>query len=200
MHESEQPYDSSTTPPVGQGAARTDHAQRIQSLVEHNTDFVWRVLRRLGVQEATVDDAAQQVMMIAARRISTIELGRERSFLFATATRVASEMRRSWSRRMDHPAENGTLDGTPHDSHSPEELLDRRRAAQLLDCVLDEMTDDCRQVLVLFEFEQMSTPEIAQLVGIPLGTAASRLRRARESFKNAVAELESRYKQTGAQP
>jgi RNA polymerase sigma-70 factor (ECF subfamily) len=101
---------------------------------------------------------------------------------------------------MDHPAENGTLDGTPHDSHSPEELLDRRRAAQLLDCVLDEMTDDCRQVLVLFEFEQMSTPEIAQLVGIPLGTAASRLRRARESFKNAVAELESRYKQTGAQP
>jgi len=44
-------------------------------------------------------------------------------------------------------------------------------------------------VFVLFELEGMTTPEIAELIGIPLGTAASRLRRARETFREAASKL-----------
>ena len=60
--------------------------------------------------------------------------------------------------------------------------------------ILDGMTLDLRTVFVLTELEGMTMPEVAALVEIPVGTAASRLRRAREAFRATVAELESKLK------
>jgi len=65
-----------------------NHA-RITAVVRTNHDFIWRLLRRLGIPEANVDDATQQVFCVAARRIDEIAPGSERSFLFGTAVRVA---------------------------------------------------------------------------------------------------------------
>jgi RNA polymerase sigma-70 factor (ECF subfamily) len=63
-------------------------------------------------------------------------------------------------------------------------------ARQLMDRVLSKMDTTLVSVFVLFELEGMSSPEIAELVGIPLGTVASRLRRARQVFKAEVEQLE----------
>jgi len=56
------------------------------------------------------------------------------------------------------------------------------------------MTLDLRTVFILSELEGMTMPEVAALLEVPVGTAASRLRRAREAFRAAVAELESKLK------
>src|SRR4051812_39693933 len=74
---------------------------RLRSIVDANFDFIWRSLRRLGVAEHSVDDAAQQVWIVAARKLASITPGQERAFLFGTALRVASDARRSASRRRE---------------------------------------------------------------------------------------------------
>ena len=55
-------------------------------------------------------------------------------------------------------------------------------------------------VFVLFELEELSTPQIAELCEIPVGTAASRLRRAREDFEERVARVEARRRFSGGEP
>src|SRR5262249_27184818 len=66
----------------------------LRQLVSELLDFVWRSLRRFGVPAADVDDATQQVFLIANDKLPKIHPGSERSFLVGVATRVASHVRR----------------------------------------------------------------------------------------------------------
>lgn len=156
-------------------------------MFEEHFDFIWRSLRRFGLNDDRADDAAQQVFVVASRKIDAIASGSERSFLFGTAMRVASDVRRSAVvRREVAQADVGIdLEGGPR----PDELLDQRRARDLLDRVLDEMEMDVRTVFILFEIEEMTTAEIATLLGIAHGTVASRLRRGREDFDARIKKL-----------
>ncbi len=147
---------------------------------------VWRLLRRFGVRPAQLDDAAQEVFWVAARRLEDIVPGREASFLYGVALRVASgELRRE--RSAQPLADLDALERLVDEAPSPEEQLEQRRARQLLEWVLDRMPLDLRVVFVLFELEGLEVRDIAALHGIPLGTASSRLRRAREEF-SAIAK------------
>src|SRR5688572_32045732 len=89
---------------------------RLASMFEAHYRFIWRSLRRLGVPSPQVDDAAQEVFVVATRRIADIEQGRERSFLFATAMRIAKDVHRSASRRKetrDEEAVGAAIDPAP---------------------------------------------------------------------------------------
>lgn len=160
---------------------------RLRELFDRHLDFVWRSLRRLGVPPTVVDDAAQEVFLVASRRLADIELGRERSFLFATALRVASDARRAAARRGEH-GDDG-LEQIADDAPSPEDLADRQRARAVLDQILDGMDLDLRAVFVLYELEEMTMADIGITLDLPAGTVASRLRRAREAFQSAVVRL-----------
>jgi RNA polymerase sigma-70 factor, ECF subfamily len=165
--------------------------KRIRQAFDAHLNCVWRALRRYGVPEAVVDDAVQRVFIVLARRITDVEMGSERPFLLSTAARVASELRRTPHRNREHGDEAALLELQVDPGPLPDEAAERQRARVLLDLVLERMPDDLRHVFVLYEFESMTIPEIAELVGVPIGTAASRLRRARVQFKERVAKLES---------
>jgi RNA polymerase sigma-70 factor, ECF subfamily len=163
---------------------------RLERMFNDHHDFIWRLLRRLGLSTGGADDAAQHVFLVAAERIDDIKLGSERSFLFGTALRVARSQTRSdrrWVLEED-------MDFRRSELARPEELLDHQRAIDLMGRILDSMTLDLRTAFVLTELEGMTMPEVAALVEIPVGTAASRLRRAREAFRVAVAEIEMKLK------
>ena len=166
----------------------------VRTLVDAHADFIWRALRRLGVPHPSVDDATQQVFSVAAGKWRDIEVGRERAYLFGIAMNVAAHARRSAARRRE------TLTGEPLEMLDPapnaEELLDRRRARALLDCVLDALHDDLRAVFVLFEIEEMTMIEISDLMGIPPGTVASRVRRGREEFQRIARRLRAQSGRT----
>lgn len=161
--------------------------ERLRSIVTDNFDFVWRSLVRLGVARSDADDVLQEVFLVASRKLDTIEAGRERSFLFGVALRLASRARRTEQRRRE------VLDGesAAHVDPTPsvEHLLDRARARTELDAILDGMPADVRAVFVLFELEQMTMAQIADVLGAAPGTVASRLRRAREHFQAAMQRL-----------
>jgi RNA polymerase sigma-70 factor (ECF subfamily) len=166
------------------GVGREAHVRR---LVQAYFEVVWRVLRRLGVAPDALDDATQQVFLVATRRLDEIDVTRERQYLLGIAVRVASETRRARSRRREVADDDADrhVDPTP----SPDELLDRKRARALLDEVLASMPLDLRAAFTMFELEGMSLPEVGAVLGIPTGTATSRLRRAREHFQASVRKL-----------
>lgn len=163
------------------GEQRAEPPARLAKLVSEHLDFVWRSLRRFGVHEADVDDATQRVFLVANDKLSRIEEGRERAFLIGIATRIASHARRGYQRR---ELLEQRLSTSPHPVNpNPEELTQQRQARELLDRTLDGMPEDLRAVFVLFELEELSVDEIARLLTLPRGTAATRLRRAREVFR-----------------
>ncbi|MET0413729.1 MAG: sigma-70 family RNA polymerase sigma factor [Polyangiaceae bacterium] len=157
-----------------------DDSVDFTALVARELGWVWRLLRRIGLSAADADDAAQQVFFVAAQKRDQLEPGKARSFLYGTALRVAANVRRSLRRRRELHDEVALAE-PPHIA-AQDELLDQQRARALVDELLAELSDDLRRVLVLAEIEQLSAPRIAELEGIPLGTVASRLRRARSRF------------------
>ena len=172
-------------PTEGDAIARERALARL--LTEHFR-MVWRALRRLGVPMHAVDDAAQEVFLVASRKLDDIEAGQEKRFLYGVALRVAANARRARAARPE-TALGELVEETASATPSPEALLDRKRARELLDEALERLPDELRTAFVLFELEGCSGPEVAELCDIPLGTAASRLRRAREAFRTVVTEL-----------
>lgn len=157
---------------------------------------VWRFVRRLGVPEHDVDDAVQEVIFIAAKKLDAIQEGSERAFMMSTAYRIASDMRRARSRRVEVDVDDAhdLTDPKP----GPDALTEQHRARQLLEDVLSEMPLELRAVFVLYELDGFTMAEIAESLEIAPGTTASRLRRARELFDTRVARLERRLSEGGA--
>lgn len=167
----------------------TTPRERARALVNEHIDFLWRLLRRLGVPEADVDDAAQQVFIVATRRLAEVAPGSERTFLYGTALRTAATIRRTLRRRQRW-LEHATLEAASPD-HTPHEALEHRQALALLDQMLNGLDDELREVFVLCEIEDLSAPQVAAIAKIPVGTVASRLRRARQAFATRLARLKA---------
>ncbi len=165
----------SERPPEAKPATRD---QRLRSLVMAHLDRVARTPRH-------DEEDALHVIVVVARRLEDIRPGAERSFLFQTATHIAAHARRRIRRRREVSEEAD--EDMPADVESPEDFAERQRARKMLDQVLDKMDDDLRSVFVAYELEEMTMVEIAETLGIPQGTVASRLRRARECFQQEVA-------------
>lgn len=139
--------------------------------------FVWRSLLRLGVHEAAIDDAVQDVFIVVHRKLDAFE-GRAavRTWLFAIARRIALRYRdRARRRAQDEPEAD-----TPTDLGRPDTALSCNEALTQLQSWLDELDEDKRAVFVLSEFEQMRAPEIATALGANLNTIYARLRAARQ--------------------
>lgn len=165
--------------------------ERLQRLLADHFQLVWRMLRRLGVSQAAVDDEAQQVFVIAAEKLHLIEEGKERSFLLGTVFRLAANARRAQGReraRNDSESDHVVADPTPHQ----DELLGQKRRRQLLDEILDQLPFEQRTVLVLAELEGMSRAEIAVSLELSEGTVASRQRLARQHFLRLAARYQAR--------
>lgn len=170
----------------GQAVAQRE-PERVRAIVQAEHAFVWRSLRRLGVPADAVDDATQQVFLVLCRRIKDVGSGQERSFLFGSAVRVASEYRRKPFRHREVLDEE--IDDRAGEAESPEKMLQQRQDRELLDAMLDELPMEQRTVFVLYELEELTMVAIAELIGIPQGTVASRLRLARERIEQRAREL-----------
>jgi RNA polymerase sigma-70 factor (ECF subfamily) len=165
--------------PSGRSDAR---ATRVKSIIAEHYSFLWRSLRRLGVPEANVEDAAQKCLWVIATRVDDIASGKEKTFLFGVALRVARAERRQ-CQALRSVNDDLLLAKLPAAGPDPGEQLDERRARIVLDALLESLPLDLRTVFVLYEIEELTMAEIAAALDVPSGTVASRLRRAREAFE-----------------
>jgi RNA polymerase sigma-70 factor (ECF subfamily) len=158
---------------------------RLRRIFEDSHEQAWRVLKRLGVPAERLDDAVQQVFLITAERLDDIVPGRERAFVYGVALHHARNVRRrAWREVLG--SEDSEPDQYATAGPSPEALLDQKQCAAICTEVLETMDAPLREVFVLFEIEGLKMHEIADVVGIPAGTVASRLRRARSVFRARV--------------
>lgn len=173
--------------PVENAPAKTTTPPTFASVYEAHASMVWRSLRRLGVREAEVADAAQEVFVIIHRKLGEFA-GRSsvKTWVYGICLRVASD----WRNRAHVRRETG-MDEAPERTSSGETAIrgvQQRQARAVLDAMLDELDEDKRTVFVLFELEQVSMHEVAETVGVPLQTAYARLYAARKQLEQLIAQ------------
>lgn len=184
--------------PQGKARPRESAASAsFESVYEEHFDLVFRNVRRLGIPEALVDDAVQEVFLVVYRRLGQFE-GRSslKTWICSIVTRVARDHRRSLRRKSPHAcpgAEPIDADSIADErADGPHEHTARLEGARLLHKLLDELDFEKRTVLVLAELEQMTVPDIADALGENQNTIYARLRAARRDFDQAVARERAR--------
>jgi RNA polymerase sigma-70 factor (ECF subfamily) len=187
-HELAMPEVAPAMDAVGQVAPRlASSVPAFDEVYQAHVRFVWRTIRSFGVAEAQLEDAVQDVFVVVHRRLAEFA-GRARieTWLFAIARRVAGAYRRTAMRKSDrNDAIDDVVLASADDTFA---ALSRAQAAAAVAAVLDTMDEDKRIVFALVELEQMSVPDVAELLSINLNTAYSRLRLARRAFESAVAK------------
>jgi len=167
------------------------------AVYDEHADFVWRNLRRLGVSEASLDDAFQDVFVVVQQRLPSFDWACPiTTWLFAICRRVASSHRRRAHTRRERLGE--VVDDVPDSARGPEEITSSREARLRLEGILEAMDLDRRAVFVMFEIEEMPCDEIARLVGVPVGTVYSRLHAARKEFATLLKKSEAERARRGA--
>ena len=184
-------HDAEAPLPVAAPESGPARDERLVQALSLHFRVVWRSLRRFGVPASQVDDAVQHVFATFSRRLDAVDEGKERAFLLATAARVAANVRRAEQRvALDDEQD---LDALEHPDPVPEELLEWKRRRELLESLLDALPHDQRTAFVLFELEGLSMIEISEALEIPMGTVASRLRRARARFESGAQALRAKH-------
>jgi RNA polymerase sigma-70 factor (ECF subfamily) len=163
-----------------------------KEIYDEHFRFVWRSLRRLGVRESDVPDAVQDVFLVVHRRLADFE-GRSKlsTWLFGICFRVAGDRRKLAHVRRRDGGDEPLLDCADERADVGAEA-ERRQGLAMLGAILDEMPLEQRAVFTLFELEGMSGDDIAETLEIPLGTAYSRLRIARDMFRRSVTRLNAK--------
>ena len=153
-----------------------------------HADFVWRILARFGVPDAQLEDAMQEVFIVAHRRWGAWEgQASMRAWLYGVARRVASTHHRTQSRQR---RKRDALPRPPPEPGLEERLEDRARLDALARAIAS-LEKDQRDVFTLADIEELSAPEIAAALGCKLNTVYSRLRRARAKVSAAMAAHEA---------
>ena len=173
--------------PATKKQSRREREARLGDCVTKYSDMLARLLLLFGTPHADVDDALQEVLLVFARRQDEVLSGKERAFLIRTAKFVALRHRTA-VRRLHSDLEK--VEAAHFEGAGPDLLLDKKKAIHLLGRILKAMPSEQADIYVLFEVEELSSHEIAELLEVPRGTVVSRLRAARR-------EVDRRLRQEG---
>jgi RNA polymerase sigma-70 factor (ECF subfamily) len=167
-------------------------AVSFDALYEETFEFVYRNARRLGVNEAAIDDVVQEVFMIVHRRLGEFDpaSGSPRAWVYGILANTVRGYRRTFRRKLAPLRATETEDelGPASSRSSPEQRATRRQDTELLLGMLAELPAEQRELIVLGELEQLSVPEICACIGGNPNTVYSRLRAAREALRKKVAQ------------
>jgi RNA polymerase sigma-70 factor (ECF subfamily) len=156
-------------------------------------ELVWSTARRLGVPSDAMDDVVQEVFIVIHNKLDTLERPEAlRSWIYGITRRTVSAYHRSQRARIPLSIQAGIEREAV--SHAPTPLAHTETSAELrmLLQLLDELDEPKREVFALVEIEELSVPQVAELLDIPLNTAYSRLRAARQAFDVALTRYEAR--------
>ncbi len=160
------------------------NAARFDAIFRDEIDFVLRSLLRFGVGARDADDVAQEVFVTIARKLDEIDPSRPvRPYLWGVCRRMARDYR-------ELAVHRGTLtEAFDHDASSdrgPSETLEGREAKDIVHTALMLLPQERREAFILYELEGMTLQEIAEMENTSINTIASRVRKARIEFADAV--------------
>ncbi len=165
------------------------------TIYDDHVKFVWRVLGRLGVARADIEDVCQEVFIVVHRRLAEFE-GRSslRTWIYGIALRCASSYRRRYARRQ--PPVSVAKVAEVAVASSQQDDLDERETRATLEQLLELLDADKRAVFVLFELEELAMVEVIAIVGCPLQTGYSRLHSARAIVASAASRMRAKERRS----
>ena len=170
---------------VKPGASRS--APDLGAIFDDHFDYVWATLRRLGVRDADREDLVHEVFLKVHARLPDYDATRPmRPWLFGFAYRVAADHFRLARHRVEV---FGDPDSSASDAVTADARVEALEERDLILTALHSLDLDRRAVLVMHDVDEVPVPQIAELLSIPLNTAYSRLRLARELLAREVTRL-----------
>ena len=164
-----------------------DGTSDFRAIFESKFEYVWNTLRRLGVREADLKDQTQEVFLTVHQLLEDYDSARPLNpWLFGIAYRYAARYRALARNKREVYVDPSD---TPAEQPSPETKASDSEARALVMLAIEQIDLPRRAVFVMAEIDGCAVPEIAGTLGIPLNTAYSRLRLAREDFAAAVTRL-----------
>lgn len=175
------------TLPVAQRGSTVD---AFREIFAREFDYVWSSLRRLGVQERDLEDVAQNIFVEVHRLWDRYDPTRPiRPWLFAFAVRFAADYRKQARHRIELFDEHAdAIGGSP----SADDVVVADEARRMISEALESLDLGRRAVFILHELDEIPMAEIALSLEIPVNTAYSRLRVAREEFTAAIRRIQLR--------
>jgi len=175
---------------------RRGNLDALSQLIARYQNRLYRYLLRLVRNPAEAEDLFQQTWLRVAEKISSFDPRRNfDSWLFTVARNLALDhLRRIRPHSLDEPFASDSGSETPADRLLSREMLpldrilESERSGRLAAALL-ELPVVYREVVSLRFEEEMKLEEIAQVLGAPLSTVKSRLRRSLEQLRLS---LESR--------
>lgn len=183
------PASAARTPAPAVTPAAALPRPTLPEIYEAHFGTVWNTLKRLGVWERDLEDAAHDVFLVVHRRLADYDETRPiKPWLAGIAARVASEFRRRAQHRREVVSD--TVDEhAPDLAPAADAALDDKRRRELVLRGLERLDFERRTVLVLHDIEGHSMPEIAAALEENINTLYARLRAARQQFAAAVVAL-----------
>jgi RNA polymerase sigma-70 factor, ECF subfamily len=147
--------------------------------------FFWRCLRGLGVARGALDDAAQDVFLVVHRQLAGFRgESSAQTWLYGIARHVASNHQRR-AQRKQAPLEP-LVSEPAHPDPGPDERAADAEAAAFVEVFVAALDDKRRDIFILAVLEEMTIPEVAAALSIPVNTAYTRLRAVRADFERAL--------------
>ena len=163
-----------------------------QVVYEEQFEFVWTSVQRLGVDASAIDDVVQEVFIVIHARLHTLQHPEAlRSWVYGVVRRTVSTYRRS---RRTRAIVSATADGLEVESPGPTpfDIAQTNSDLEFVARLLAELDEPRRELLALVDLHEMTVPEAAAALDMPLNTAYSRLRKARLAFEAALARHDAR--------
>lgn len=183
MEQQTHPRDGRRPPAGPGGAERCAGDADFERIYQTWFHEVCRWIRARGGPESDLEDLAQEIFLVARRRLPDFDGGNLPGWLYRiTAFTVSDHRRRAWFRRVVRRPRDVALEELAQPGDGPAEIAERRQAEAALQRVLARLSDRHREALVLFEIEGYSGEEIARLLEIPVATVWTRLHHARKAF------------------
>lgn len=165
----------------------------IREVHERHADFVWRTLQRLGVRSMDLEDQMQEVFIVVHRRLASFDGASALStWLFGICLRVAAAHRRRAHVRRERASSDSEERFALDSGDDPERAAIESETREELEELLGTLDLEKRAVFVMFEIEGQTAPEIANVMGTPVGTVYSRLAAARAELAKAASRRASR--------
>ena len=163
--------------------------QSAEELYREHAAFMANFLHRIGVPNGEVEDVLQEVFIVAHRK-GGYEPGpaKPRSWLCAIAVRLAGAARRARARRHEE-CNLEAIESRASQTASPSESVEVMQSLERVQKALSALDTEHRAAFVLYELEGEPCTEIAQVLGVPVGTVYSRLHNARRRFAAAYGAL-----------
>src|SRR4051812_14421628 len=153
------------------------------ALIARWHDPLWKYARRVTADEEAAADVVQDVWLRVVRGIARLkDAARLRPWLFGIARRVLMD------RLRDKYADAHFVSADTLDILAADDTTDMDESIAMMHEELAQLPFAEREVLVLFYLQELTLNELAEILGVPVGTVKSRLFRARQTMRRQLSK------------